>query len=156
MMPGEEREARRLEEAVARGMPVDALNADGWTALMVAARRGHSRVAASLLRLGADVNATEAGGSGLTAAMIAARSGHLGTLGVLVGQAGCAADVPARTVGGVDLFGMCKAALRDDARRQVEAARRVFAYRRRRVLRAALDAWVCADVVGVVEAYLEQ
>ena len=46
----------RLEEYVARGVPVDLTDASGNTLLMLAAYHGHADTVAALLRKGADVD----------------------------------------------------------------------------------------------------
>ncbi len=43
-----------LTELIAHGLPVDVADAEGNTALMLAAYRGHPETVAALLRLGAD------------------------------------------------------------------------------------------------------
>ncbi len=68
---GRFKEVKRLLEA---GDPVDAVDAEGWTPLMRAARSGHTGIVALLLAAGADVK--RASPSGRTALMCAQERGH--------------------------------------------------------------------------------
>ena len=45
-----------VKEALADGVPVDAMNKNGWNALHVAAQNGHTEVVRALIDAGADVN----------------------------------------------------------------------------------------------------
>ncbi len=58
-----------VRELLQRGAPIDAVDNRGWSALMIAAERGHSEIAALLLERGAD--ATLADGEGRRAANLA-------------------------------------------------------------------------------------
>ena len=53
---------------------MDAQNKDGWTALMLAAQKGHEQVVRDLLEAGAVVGAQD--NDGVTALMFAAQNGH--------------------------------------------------------------------------------
>jgi uncharacterized protein len=52
--------AERVRELLAAGVPVDARNPDGGTALLLATRANHPEVAKILIAAGADVNAKDA------------------------------------------------------------------------------------------------
>lgn len=57
------------------GADVNAKNADGWTAIILASREGHTDVVRTLITAKADVNAKERG-LGQTALMFASENGH--------------------------------------------------------------------------------
>jgi hypothetical protein len=64
------------------GVPVDAKNTAGWTALMKASMEGHQPVVQELIQRGADVNIQ--GRAGWTALMQAAQFGHLEIVKILL------------------------------------------------------------------------
>lgn len=74
-------DVRKVEEAIINGANVNAKYNDGWTALMWAAKRGHTETAELLLKHGADVNAKE--NKGWTALMFAAWNGYTETAELL-------------------------------------------------------------------------
>ena len=75
----------QLEDILARGADVNALNPSGLTPLMVAAYHGRTEMVKALIERGADVNATDS--DGLTAAIMADDAGHDEIVRILVGRA---------------------------------------------------------------------
>ena len=81
----------------AEGIDINAVG-DGkdWTALMMAAKHGHTTVGQLLLAVdGIDVNATNE--DGWTAIMWAAKHGHLGMMAALLGTKGIDVNGAARS-----------------------------------------------------------
>src|SRR5215831_7283591 len=77
-------EVGQLIELLARGADVNASNAAGVTALMVAAYHGRLEMVRALTDHGADPNATDT--EGFTAAMLAHHSGHEDIVRLLVAR----------------------------------------------------------------------
>ena len=67
-------QAQQVEALVQQGIPVDARDPEGKTALMLAAMNGHTATVQRLLALRA--NPTLVDRDGLTAAQLAAQRGH--------------------------------------------------------------------------------
>eukprot|EP00730_Choanoeca_flexa_P002494 TRINITY_DN11069_c0_g2_i2.p1 TRINITY_DN11069_c0_g2~~TRINITY_DN11069_c0_g2_i2.p1 ORF type:complete len:331 (+),score=44.92 TRINITY_DN11069_c0_g2_i2:461-1453(+) len=61
---------------------LDTITERGWTALLLAASKGHSDVVLSLLHAGADINHSNKDGS--TALQLAAKGGHFDTVALLI------------------------------------------------------------------------
>ncbi|MFN7611489.1 MAG: ankyrin repeat domain-containing protein, partial [bacterium] len=72
----------QLAELVKQGVCLEARDDDGFTALILAAIRGHTATAQALLSAGADSEARD--NFGRTALMRAARCGHTATLQALL------------------------------------------------------------------------
>ena len=79
------------QELLGAGADVDTRDWDGWTALMLAARNGHTEIARTLIEAGADVDTQDRNGQ--TAMMLAAWYGHTEIARALI-EAG--ADVDTR------------------------------------------------------------
>jgi ankyrin repeat protein len=87
-------EIAKLHHLLARGVDVNASDAAGVTALMVAAYYGQFEMVRSLIDHGADVNFMDC--DGFTAAMLARRSGHERIVGLLVARG--AKEIPKPSV----------------------------------------------------------
>ena len=93
---GEARDENRLTQTVsgllARGANVNAVTSDGFTALMIAARNGHTEIFSTLLSCeGIDVDAVrpdDVATLGLTALMLAAQNGHTEIVSALLSRKG--------------------------------------------------------------------
>jgi ankyrin repeat protein len=72
----------QVQQLLGQGVPVNAVDPSGWTALMKASFEGHTAVVQELLKRGADVNVR--GDAGWTALMQAAQFGHLEIVRLLV------------------------------------------------------------------------
>jgi hypothetical protein len=86
----------KVKDCLATGVDVNAKNANGSTALMLAAQEGRLTVVAFLLSAKADVNLKAA--SGNTALLLAAQEGHADVVQALIAAG---ADVNAKRGGGV-------------------------------------------------------
>ena len=78
----EEGNAERVQELLAAGIGVDAVDSDGCTALMAAAARGHTDCTEVLIRAKAEVDKGD--NEGETALMKASQGGHLDCVNALV------------------------------------------------------------------------
>ncbi len=82
----ENKDVKLVEKAIANGLDVKgALNQEGWTALMIAANRGHIEAIKALIQAGANIEAKDK--AGWTPLMYAASEGRTEAIKVLV-QAG--------------------------------------------------------------------
>ena len=86
-----------VKQHLAAGTDVNARGADGVTALLYAAAKGHKEIAELLIANGADVDAAKAK-DGVTPLHVAAASGHTEVVELLIANG---ADVNAQGVGGM-------------------------------------------------------
>jgi len=86
-----------VKQHLAAGTDVNARGADGVTALLYAALKGHKEIAELLIANGADVDAKKAK-DGVTPLHVAAASGHTEVVELLIANG---ADVNAQGVGGM-------------------------------------------------------
>ncbi len=77
-----ENKSEKAKQLLARGANANATNSDGWSALMVAASKGHSGIVSLLLEKGARVN--EKNPKGQTPVMFASHWGHAGVVKLLI------------------------------------------------------------------------
>lgn len=87
------------EYLATNGADLNAVDTDGWTALMWASWSGLSQVSAKLLQIGADVAIADAKGN--TALMIAAQRGHVELVKALLEKG---ADKTVRAAGGKSAY----------------------------------------------------
>ncbi len=88
-------DARKVEAAIMNGAEVNTKDNDGWTALMWAARNGHTEIAELLLKHGAEVNAKN--NDGETAFIYAVLRVNVDVAELLLRQG---ADINAKDCGG--------------------------------------------------------
>ncbi len=75
-------EIDKVKELLGQGVPVDAKDHDGWTALMKATYEGHRHIVEELIARGADVNTQE--NAGWSSLMMAAQFGYSDIMNVLL------------------------------------------------------------------------